>query len=286
MRWLITGAGGMLGREVTASLRSAGASGPDLVALDRAGLDITDTDAVHAAIGRYRPDVVVNCAAFTAVDQAEAREAEATRVNGDGSAYLAAACGAWSARLIHVSTDYVFRGDARTPYFEDDPPGPRTAYGRSKLVGERAVLGRLPNAAVVRTAWLYGSHGHNFVRTMLGAAERGESVDVVDDQVGSPTWAAEVADRIVELGLRPDAGGVFHAVNAGQASWFQFATEIFRIAGADPARVRAIRTRSLPARTPRPAYTVLGHRRWRDMGIGPPGDWRSALRAALPGIRP
>lgn len=282
MRWLVTGAGGMLGHEVRAALarRDEPAAG-----LDRASLDITGPDAVREALARHCPDVVVNCAAYTAVDAAETDEARAARVNGDGPGLLAAACAERGARLIHVSTDYVFRGDTRAPYSEDHPVAPGTAYGRTKLAGERAVLAALPGAVVVRTAWLYGVHGRCFVRTMLERATAGDTVDVVADQHGQPTWAADVAGMIVALGRRPGVSGVFHATNAGATTWYAFAREVFRLAGADPGRVRPIGSGELTRSAPRPAYTVLGHARWAANGVAPPRHWRAALREAMPLFR-
>lgn len=286
MTWLVTGAGGMLGRELAASLAASGRAGMPVIALDRTALDITEPGAVHAAVAGYRPQVVVNCAAFTDVDGAETRAADAWLVNAQGPASLAAACADHGARLIHISTDYVFHGVSHSrlhsPYFEDHLPCPGTAYGRSKLAGERAVLGRLPSAVIVRTAWLYGAHGHNFVTTMAGRARQGGTADVVSDQVGSPTWAADVAGRIVALGQRPEAAGIFHAVNAGEATWCELAREVFRLTGADPGRVRAVSTRARAGQAPRPAYTALGQRRWAAFGLRPLRDWRTALQEAFP----
>ena len=173
------------------------------------------------------------------MDDAEAHEDEALKVNGDGAAYLAAACAAGGVRLVHLSTDYVFDGNATRPYAEDDAPAPRTAYGRTKLAGERAVLGQLGGAGyVVRTAWLYGAHGPNFVRTMIRLEDERPSVDVVDDQRGQPTWTVDVADQIITLVRSGAPGGVYHATSSGDTTWFGFAGEIFRLLGADPARVR------------------------------------------------
>ncbi|MFH9060766.1 dTDP-4-dehydrorhamnose reductase [Streptomyces coeruleorubidus] len=286
MRWLITGAGGMLGRDVVEELTRRG---EDVVGLDRAALDITAPAAVDTAVRDHRPDVVVNCAAYTAVDDAESDEARALEINGDGPRLLARACAAHGARLIHVSTDYVFSGEARaTPYPEDHPTGPRTAYGRTKLAGERAVLEELPGAsAIVRTAWLYGVHGTNFVRTMIGLEARRDTLDVVDDQRGQPTWSADVAERIADLGVRlgPDAHGVFHATNSGEATWYELAREVFSLIGADPDRVRPTSSAAFPRPAPRPAYSALAHRRWQEIGLPLPRDWRSALHEALPRIR-
>ncbi|MER6711103.1 MULTISPECIES: dTDP-4-dehydrorhamnose reductase [unclassified Streptomyces] len=286
MRWLITGAGGMLGRDVVDELTRRGET---VAGLDRAALDITRPEAVDAAVREHRPDLVVNCAAYTAVDDAEIDEARALEINGDGPRLLARACAAHGARLVHVSTDYVFDGEARTsPYPEDHPTGPRTAYGRTKLAGERAVLEELPGAsAVVRTAWLYGVHGANFVRTMIGLEARRDTVDVVDDQRGQPTWSADVAERIADLGPRlgPDAHGVFHATSSGEATWYELAREVFSLLGADPDRVRPTSSAAFPRPAPRPAYSALAHRRWQEIGLPLPRDWRSALHEALPRIR-
>ncbi|EPJ39830.1 putative dTDP-4-dehydrorhamnose reductase [Streptomyces afghaniensis 772] len=286
MRWLITGAGGMLGHDVVEELTRRG---EDVVGLDRAALDITRPAAVDTAVREHRPDLVVNCAAYTAVDDAESDEARALGINGDGPRLLARACAAHGARMIHVSTDYVFSGEARTtPYPEDHPTGPRTAYGRTKLAGERAVLEELPgSSAVVRTAWLYGVHGANFVRTMIGLEARRDTVDVVDDQCGQPSWSADVAERIADLGVRlgPAAHGVFHATNSGEATWYELAREVFALVGADPDRVRPTSSAAFPRPAPRPAYSVLAHRRWQEIGLPLPRDWRSALHEALPRIR-
>ncbi|MFI8890705.1 dTDP-4-dehydrorhamnose reductase [Streptomyces paradoxus] len=286
MKWLITGAGGMLGRDVVGELTSRGES---VVGLDRAALDITSPEAVDAAVREHRPDLVVNCAAYTAVDDAETDEARALEINGDGPRLLARACAAHDARMIHVSTDYVFSGEARTtPYPEDHPTGPRTAYGRTKLAGERAVLAELPGAsAVLRTAWLYGVHGSSFVRTMIGLEARRDTLDVVDDQRGQPTWSADVAERIADLGplLGPRAHGVFHATDSGEATWYDLAREVFSLIGADPDRVRPTSSAAFPRPAPRPAYSALAHGRWQEIGLPLPRDWRSALHEALPRIR-
>ncbi len=279
-RWLVTGAGGMLGTDLVAVLTSCGES---VTGLDRASLDVTDAAAVTDAIGRGQPDVVVNCAAWTAVDDAEACEEQALAVNAGGAANLAAGCAALGARLVQVSTDYVFAGDAGRPYAEDDVPAPRTAYGRTKLAGERAVLDRLPEAGyVVRTAWLYGTHGPSFVRTMIKLESQRPTVDVVDDQHGQPTWTADVAGQIIALVRSTAVPGVYHATSSGQTTWFGLAREVFGLLGADPVRVRPIPSSAMPRPAPRPAYSVLGHSAWAEPRVPPIGEWRMALRGALP----
>ncbi|GLV78336.1 dTDP-4-dehydrorhamnose reductase [Streptomyces hygroscopicus] len=285
MRWLVTGAGGMLGRDMVGELRRRG---EDVIPLDRAALDITSPGSIDRAFAEHRPDLVVNCAAYTAVDAAETDERQALAVNGDGPRLLAQTCAAYGTRLVHVSTDYVFSGDARTAYPEDHPTAPRTAYGRTKLAGERAVLTEHPGAsAVVRAAWLYGAHGRNFVRTMLDLEARRNTVDVVDDQRGQPTWSVDVAARIADFSPLVGVGahGVFHATNAGQATWYELAREVFWLAGADPHRVRPTSSTALSRPAPRPAYSVLAHDRWQEIGLPPARDWRAALHEALPHIR-
>ncbi|MEG8277537.1 dTDP-4-dehydrorhamnose reductase [Streptomyces sp. AHA2] len=284
--WLITGAGGMLGRDLVARLA---ADGVRSVGLTRAHLDVTDAEAVHRAVAEHRPDVVVNCAAWTAVDDAETREADALRINGGGPRNLAAACARTGARLLQVSTDYVFAGDSSSPYPEDAPTGPLSAYGRTKLAGEQAVLTALPEAGyVVRTAWLYGACGGNFVRTMIRLEGVKDSLDVVDDQHGQPTWTVDLADRLVRLGHSALAGaapaGIYHGTSGGETTWFGLTREIFRLLGADPKRVRTTSSAAYVRPAPRPAYSVLGHDRWSAAGIEPIRDWREALHEAFPAL--
>jgi dTDP-4-dehydrorhamnose reductase len=281
-RWLVTGAGGMLGRDLMTTL---GRRGEEVIGLGRGELDVTDRAAVAGVLRGCRPTVVVNCAAWTAVDDAEAHEDEALQVNGYGAAHLAAACAATGACLVHLSTDYVFAGDSGRPYAEDDSPEPRTAYGRTKLAGERAVLEVLPQAAyVVRTAWLYGAHAPNFVRTMIGLARERPSVSVVADQHGQPTWTVDVADQIIALVQSRPPAGVYHATSSGETTWFTLATEVFRLLGVDPARVQAISSGAYPQAAQRPAYSVLRHDRHALAGIEPIGDWRDSLDRALPAL--
>jgi dTDP-4-dehydrorhamnose reductase len=278
--WLVIGAGGMLGRDVVRVLRDQGVT---LTALDRAGLDITDADAVARAVRGH--DVVVNAAGWTDVDGAETAEAAATKVNGHAVETLARACAASGARLLHISTDYVFPGDATTPYPEDAKTSPINAYGRSKLVGEEAVLAHLPESGyVVRTAWLYATHGRNFLTTMLRLAAVRDTVDVVDDQLGQPTWSYSLARRLVELGrIRAPAAptGIYHATASGSTTWYGFARAIFEATGLDPDRVRPSASSSLVRPAVRPSYSVLGHDRWAVAGLGPMAPWDCDLRLAL-----
>nr|WP_275404127.1 dTDP-4-dehydrorhamnose reductase [Pseudonocardia acidicola] len=273
---MITGAGGMLGTALRAAL-----AGRQPVALGRADLDVTERGAVEKALATHRPDVVLNAAAYTAVDAAETEHAAAYAGNAEGPAVLAAACAGAGARLLHVSTDYVFSGDATAPYEPGDPTGPRTVYGASKLAGEQAVLAASPRHHVVRTAWLYGAGGPNFVSTMARLAREGRDPDVVDDQCGSPTWAADLAAALVELGGSDVPGGVLHFAGGGRTTWFGLARAVFEELGADPQRVRPCGTDRFPRPAPRPAYSVLGDGAWRAAGLTPPRSWRAALSAAF-----
>ncbi|MDH6111011.1 dTDP-4-dehydrorhamnose reductase [Kitasatospora sp. MAP12-15] len=280
--WLVTGAAGMLGQDLLAVLRAR----PDIkvTGLARAELDITDPAAVRSAVAGH--DVVVNAAAWTNVDSAEESEAAATAINGAGVRNLAAACAEHRAVLLHVSTDYVLPGNATEPYPEDAATGPLNAYGRSKLVGESAVAELLPELGyVVRTAWLYGEHGPNFVATMLKLAAVRETVDVVEDQLGQPTWSYALAERLVALGDRALAGaapaGVYHGTAAGSTSWFGLARAAYELAGLDPQRIRPTTAAAFARPAARPAFSVLGHERWAEAGLAPMPAWQTLLRQAL-----
>ena len=274
MRFLVTGAGGMLGQDLRAVL-----AGDDVVALSRADLDLTDPTAVGGTIADVAPDVVINAAAWTDVDGAEAAEQAATEVNGHAAARLAAAAGK---RLIHLSTDYVFDGSARSPIPEGTEQNPINAYGRGKALGERAVLAA--GGTVVRTAWLYGEHGPNFVRTMLRLAAERDTVDVVDDQEGPPTWSYALAGQLVALARSGAGPGVYHGTAGGSATWFGLARAVFEEAGLDPSRVRPTTSDRFVRPARRPAYSVLGHGRWAGTGVDPLPHWRAMLSAAMPAL--
>ena len=279
-RWLVTGAGGQLGRELVREL-----AGQDVQALTRADLDLTDEVAVREVVGAWaaadRADsVVINAAAYTAVDDAETDEATALTVNGRAPGWIAEAV-AGQARLIHLSTDYVFAGDAATPYEPEDPPAPRTAYGRTKLAGERAVLAATPDAYVVRTAWVYAGHGANFVRTMLRLERERETVQVVDDQRGSPTWTRHLAEGLLQLAGSDAPAGIYHCVGEGVTTWHGLAAAVFQGAGADPARVLPVSSAEFPRPAPRPPYSVLSTVGWRAAGLTPLRPWRDGVRGAV-----
>lgn len=275
MTYLITGATGMLGRDLQHVLRDRA-----VTALARVDLDVTDLHAVESAVAGH--DVVINCAAYTKVDDAESHEDEAFAVNATGPANLARAAAQHGAKLVTISTDYVFSGSATTPYAEDAPRHPVSAYGRTKAEGEKLALELNPSETyVIRTAWLYGAHGPNFAKTMVRLAEQNDTVSVVDDQCGQPTWTADVAQQIVAMldnGLAP---GIYHATSSGQTTWFGFAQEVFRATGLDPQRVLPSTSSTFVRPAPRPAYSVLGHDRWIRLGMEPIRHWREALTDAV-----
>ncbi|SJM66255.1 dTDP-4-dehydrorhamnose reductase [Gulosibacter sp. 10] len=277
--FLITGAGGMLGQDLRRALEPRAAAGDTVDARTRQELDITDPEAVAAALEGV--DVVFNAAAYTAVDRAEEDEEAAFAINARGVAVLAEAAARTGARLIHFSTDYVFQGDAHEPYREDAPRDPLNAYGRSKAAGEEAALAAHPEGTcILRTAWLYGAGGPNFAKTMVGLAESRPEVAVVDDQLGQPTYTRDLAEQAVRLAEAGGPAGVYHATNAGETTWFGFAREIFRLAGHDPERVAPTDSSAFARPAARPAYSVLGHDAWSRAGLSPMRDWREALEAA------
>lgn len=294
---LVPGGHGQLGRDLAAVGAALGES-VDVVAPGSAELDVTEPGAVVEAVadlaagaaqeGRW--PVVVNAAAYSAVDAAEDDEDTAFAVNADGPRMLAAVCSSRSVPLVHVSTDYVFGGAADRPYEPGDPLGPRSAYGRTKAAGEDAVLGSGARAWVVRTAWLYGASGHNFVKTMIDLEARRDTLSVVDDQVGSPTWSGDLARGLLELAGRVAAGegparAVLHCTNAGQATWFDLARAVFEELGADPERVRPCTTEEFPRPAPRPAYSVLSSSAWAEAGLTPLRPWREAVSAFVSELR-
>ncbi|WP_442874302.1 dTDP-4-dehydrorhamnose reductase [Amycolatopsis sp. NBC_00438] len=285
---LVPGGSGQLGRDLAAF--SGG--DVDVVAPGSAELDLTQTGQVLAAVGaladRAREagaaPVVINAAAYTAVDAAETDEERAFAVNADGPRVLAAACASRRVPLIHVSTDYVFPGDASAPYEPSDELGPRSAYGRTKAAGEDAVLGSGASSWVVRTGWLYGKSGTNFVKTMARLEASNPELSVVDDQVGGPTWTADLAAGLLELASRAAAGDgpeqrILHCTNAGSVSWCGFARAVFTHLGADPSRVKPCTTEEFPRPAPRPAYSVLSPASWKEAWLTPLRPWEEALDA-------
>jgi len=280
MRWLVTGARGQLGTDLHRLL--AERPGEEVLAVGSSELDVADRVAVADAVARFQPDVVVNCAAYNAVDQAETDPAAAHRVNAVGPALLAAEAARSGAKLIHISTDYVFDGTAVEPYPVDAPTNPRSAYGRSKADGEQAVRELAPDHGyVVRTSWVYGAHGNNFVKTMARLERSNETLNVVDDQTGAPTWTYDLAGRLIDLAAGDYPPGIYHCTGRGRTTWFGFTRAIFAELGKDPERVQPTTTDKFPRPAPRPAFSVLSDAEWLAAGLPPMMEWREALAAAF-----
>lgn len=280
MRWLVTGARGQLGTDLHRLL--AERAGDEVLAVGSSELDISDRVAVRRAVADFRPDVIVNCAAYNAVDQAESDASDAHRVNAVGPALLAAEAARSDAKLIHISTDYVFDGTATEPYPVDAPTNPRSAYGRSKADGEQAVRELAPDHAyVVRTSWVYGAHGNNFVKTMAKLERSHPTLTVVDDQTGSPTWTYDLAGRLIDLATSDQPPAIYHLSGRGRTTWYGFTRAIFEELGQDPERVQPTTTDKFPRPAPRPAFSVLSDAEWLAAGLPPMMEWRDALAAAF-----
>ncbi|HEV7419358.1 MAG TPA: dTDP-4-dehydrorhamnose reductase [Mycobacterium sp.] len=283
-RIVIIGAGGLVGTVLAA--RGA-QRGRNVLALTSAQCDVTDAAGVERHIDS--DDAVINCAAYTKVDEAEQDEARAWAVNATGAENVAHACARAGAGLVHVSTDYVFSGDfggaQRRPYEIDDQTGPLSVYGRTKLAGEFAVLSAMPDAHVVRTSWIFaGGEGGDFVATMRRLAAGDGTVDVVADQIGSPTYVGDLAAALLEVADGSISEHVLHAANGGEASRFEQARAVFELLGADPARVRPVDSDRHPRPAPRPAYSPLSGRLSTAAGLTPLRPWRDALASALAAV--
>jgi dTDP-4-dehydrorhamnose reductase len=275
VRWLVVGAKGMLGTDLVSLLEDRG---EHVVGVDRDDLDVTlagQADPYAAGM-----DVIVNCAAYTAVDPAEQDEAAAFTLNAVGPAHLARTARTVGARLVQISTDYVFAGDGTTPYAEDSPVAPRSAYGRTKAAGEWAVKAGTDDYLVVRTAWLYGVHGRPFPATIARLLGERGSVEVVDDQHGQPTWTVDLADLVYRMVMAHVPSGTYHGTSAGETTWFGFARDVARAMNLDPDVVRPTATQASGRPAPRPAYSVLGHEQLAAAGVEPIGLWSDRWSAA------
>jgi dTDP-4-dehydrorhamnose reductase len=283
MSWLITGATGQLGIAVSQELAERGIL---FDAWSFGDLDITHGPVVRDAITNLSPKVIINCAAWTDVDGAESNELAASRVNSDGAGNLAIAAQLSHSKLIHISTDYVFSGDSQTPWQVTEGMNPQSAYGRTKAEGESRIQEtHSENSFIVRTAWLYSPWRDNFAKALGRKALKGAGeVKVVNDQVGQPTSAMDLAKQLVDLGLSSAPAGVYHGTNSGQATWFEFAQEIFKLAGADVGRVTPVSSSEYPRPAKRPSYSVLSHDAWASTSVKPLRDWRIALAQAMPAI--
>ncbi len=278
MKFLVTGATGQLGRETVLALQAAGR---DVTGVGRAEIDLARPETVAERIAAQRADWVIHCGAYTQVDKAEQEREQAFRVNRDSAGAVAEGVASYGGRLLHVSTDFIFDGKQSRPYAEDDAPHPLGVYGQSKWEGEQAVRVRLPDAIILRTAWVYGQHGHNFVKTMLRLAAEREELRVVDDQIGTPAWTADISRALPAL-IEAEASGVFHFTNEGVASWYDFASAIIAN-GRDlglPLKVKKlspIPSVDFPTPAKRPSYSVLSKLKIRQLLDYPIPHWRASL---------
>ena len=282
MKLLVTGVTGQLGGEVVAALKS---QGHDVIAADRERMNFLQPRQAAAVVHAEQPDWVINCAAYTQVDQAESEPDTAFTINRDTPAQLGRAVADYGGRFLQLSTDFVFDGSKTRPYVEDDKPNPLGVYGQSKLEGERAVLEALPDAVILRTAWVYGVHGHNFVKTMLRLAGEGKPLRVVSDQIGTPTWTRDIVMAITAL-IERQAAGVFHFTAAGETSWQGFAKAIFEEAVAagielQTTQAESIPTSEYPTAATRPAYSVLNTEKIRPCLPASIPGWRDSLKKML-----
>lgn len=283
---IVTGAGGMLGRDVTAELERRGVP---FRALDRSACDVTSMGACHQALSAAREEAgdrdvaVINCAAYTDVNGAETATELADSINAWGPRNLAEACALVGARLIHVSTDYVFDGSKDAPYEVDDLVNPVNAYGLSKMMGETPIplLMKPGQWTIARTSWLYGAHGPNFVKTMLKLAGEGRDLKVINDQVGAPTYTVDLARALVDLAVRPEGAGMVYVTNGGACSWFEFAQEIFALSGVHPASLSPCATDDFPTPARRPANSRLSDASLRAAGVEVLPPWQDGLRRYL-----
>ncbi|MEH7115668.1 dTDP-4-dehydrorhamnose reductase [Neobacillus niacini] len=276
MRVVVTGAAGQLGQDVLLELER---KNHQAFGTDRQQLDITNEEAVIAYISEVKPDVILHCAAYTNVDGAEANEETAYHINAAGTEYLAKAAKLNGAKMLLVSTDYVFDGTATEPYEVDEPTKPLGAYGRTKLAGEQLLQKYLEQFFIVRTAWVFGVYGKNFVKTMIRLGkERGE-IGVVYDQVGSPTYTVDLAQFMVQL-METDKYGIYHATNSGVCSWYEFAVEIFKQSDLN-VKVNPLTSDQFPTPAARPKYSVLSKEKISEIGLTPLRDWKEALAAYL-----
>ncbi|SNX74835.1 dTDP-4-dehydrorhamnose reductase [Bacillus oleivorans] len=272
---MVTGANGQLGREVISQF----CKNYDVIGFGKEELNITNEDEVRIVINKVNPNVIIHTAAYTSVDGCETNIRLAYEVNTIGAANVAQAAGDHAARMFYISTDYVFNGEKELPYLEYDMTDPLSIYGISKLAGENVVRRLLPNSTIIRTSWLYGHGGKNFVNTMLQFAKDNKKVTVVDDQIGSPTYTADLVKVLLELIDKP--GGIYHVSNTGSCSWFQFAKTIYKEAGSDPELVSPCTTAEYGSQAKRPKYSVLAQSELERVNIVPPRKWEEALKAYL-----
>ena len=284
VKWLIAGANGQLGRSLQDELRSKNI---ECIPLSREEMDITNSSQVKKVVSNLNVGVIVNAAAYTNVEKAEVDQQDAFLINETGARNLARTARENNARFLHFSTDYVFSGEGDKPRSENSLVNPLSVYGKSKLAGEIAVMQEFPeNSITIRTAWLYSPYGKNFYKTMLNLAlKNSEEIKVVGDQIGQPTNTHELASLAISAVEGKVPAGIYHGSNSGSASWYDFAIEIFRLAGADTERVKSIKSKDYEAKAPRPEYSVLDNSKWLDFGVSPLGPWQESVFRAFSAIR-
>jgi dTDP-4-dehydrorhamnose reductase len=281
-RVLLLGGSGILGSEVLLKLQSENFIYVSPTSLE---LDITNKDQILKFVSQFNPSWIVNCAAWTNVDGAESHFQESLQLNARAVQYIGEVAAEIKSRVIHISTDYVFDGNGSVPYLESDPTNPINAYGKSKLEGEKTLSSNLEiDSFVIRTSWLYGKNGKNFVKTIIRKALAQESCSVVGDQYGTPTYSRDLATGIVNLMKNPMSPGTYHYSNLGEASWYEFARAIYQLTGADPDLVSMSLTADINQQTPRPRYSVLSKEKWLETKVSGIPDWQTSLELAMPEI--
>ena len=275
MKILLTGSSGMLGLDLNRVLNK----NHEVLATPSSSMDITDLNQIESQISTYKPDIIINSAAYTNVDECEFNPNLAYKVNSIGAKNLAIACDKFNSKLIHISTDYVFNGENDRPYTENDKTEPINIYGETKLKGEEFIQNICDNYIILRTSWLYGINGNNFVKTMLELSKSHDEISVVEDQRGSPTYTYDLAIAIFEL-LKNDYSGVYHLTNRGNCSWLEFAKNIFEITGID-VDLKPVTSEEFPRAAKRPKYSVLNNEKWENAGLKPLRNYKKALNDCL-----
>ncbi len=277
MKVLVTGIGGQLGHDVVRELEQRG---QDVVGVGREEMDITDAEKVGEVIRACAPDAVIHCSAYTAVDRAEDEADQCRKVNVDGAKNIAEVCAELDCKMIYISTDFVFSGEGERPWETDDAAGPISVYGRTKYEGETEVKSRLGKFFIVRISWVFGKNGNNFVKTMLRIGKENGAVKVVDDQIGSPTYTRDMAVLLADM-VQTEKYGVYHASNEGFCSWYEFAKEIFRLAGMDEVSVTPITSDQFPAKAKRPFNSRMSKEKLIKEGFNKLPSWQDALKRYL-----
>jgi dTDP-4-dehydrorhamnose reductase len=281
MTWLVLGAKGQLGSELIYLLRSLNI---EAIGTDRSEIDFEKPDEIFAKLNEINPTHIVNCGAYTQVDKAEEEKDLANVINADSPGIIAKFALERYLPFVHISTDYVFDGTSVVPYKEEDPVNPQSIYGKSKWLGEKEVLTRNPTAYILRTAWVYGAHGHNFPKVIAKKLRNNETLNVVNDQTGSPTWTFDLAKAIVEVMDKRPKAGIYHVTNDDSCSWFEFAQTIAKSLDVDPNLVKPTDSKSFVRLAVRPKFSVLSNKKWKNAGLTPLRSWKDAWQEAAKSV--